>query len=226
MNRRLKFMGTALIAVFAMSVLFASMASADDLTSEVSPVTLTGAGEETGPGINRLSLEGIGVTDCPHSTYTATTATPTTTVTVTPSYTGCTSLGFPAIVDTNGCTYVLQMGTGAKATTITSKISCPVGQKIRVTANAPAPATLKCTIEIGPQENLEKIEVTNAGTLKTRDLLFHLEIGGITATRVKGTGLGACPEGVSNGSSLTGTVTITGEEDKALNPEHVGIFVS
>jgi hypothetical protein len=234
MTRKLKVLGTALIAAFAISAAFASMASADELTSEISPVTITGAGE-TGAGINKLSFPGVGTSECTSSTFTATTTTPTTSVTVFPSYSGCTSLGFPSTIHMNGCHYVLKIVAGSGGTFANADIVCPAGKEITITAN-PA-GTRKCVLHIPPQTNRSRIDITNVGTETTRELVFHLELGGLTISSTSGaalgpdglplgSGLGACPAITSNAGALTGTVKVTGEEDKAIGALHKGIFVS
>lgn len=223
MTRKLKALSTALIAVFAVSAAFASMASADDLTSEVSPVTLTGTGDTSGPGVNVLTFPGAGITSCTTSTYKGTNTTPTTSITVTPAYSGCTSVGFPAVIHTNGCDYVLTI-LGGGSTKANAEVVCPVGQEITVTAISAG--TTKCTIHIPPQKGLTTITGTNIGSGATGELLLHLEIHNITAKTTTGTGIGACPATHTSLASLAGTVTVTGEEDKATNPAHVGIFLS
>jgi hypothetical protein len=223
MMRNLKVLGIALVAVFAMSAIAASMASADDLTSETSPVTLTG--NQIAENNNVLSTTS-GTVKCKVASYTgASITTPTTTVTITPKYTECNVLGFLSHepIDMNGCDYLLHLGSGATATTATADVVCPVGKEI--TATAISVGTLKCTIHIPPQTGLSKIEVTNLGAAgSTRELELHLEIEGIQESHTKGTGLGACTAGSAATGKLTGTVTVTGE-----NPStgaHVGIFLS
>jgi hypothetical protein len=239
MNHKLKALGTALIAVFAMSAAFASMASADELTSEISPVTITGLGG-LGAEINKLSFPEVGNTECTSSSYQVTTTIPTTSVSATPTYAGCTSLGFPASIHMNGCSYTLTIEPGSGGTYLIGSVVCPAGQEITVTANPPTPTvgpTRKCVIHIPAQSNREKIDVTNVGSLTTRELLFHLEMSNITATSTTGstlgpdghplgTGLGSCPGKSTSKATLTGTVKVTGEEDKPSGANHKGIFVS
>jgi hypothetical protein len=132
MIRNPKALGLALVAVFAMSAMATSAASAQqgELTSKpVEGVTLIGS--ETGEaGSNALTAFGLRI-ECPQSTYTGHKYSETphtlipngaTTVTLTPDYKeenhNCRSFpgNFPMTVSMNGCDYVLHFGetTGEK----------------------------------------------------------------------------------------------------------------
>jgi hypothetical protein len=222
MMRNLKVLGTALVLVFTTSAVAGSMASADDLTSEVSPVTLTGS--QIAQNNNVLSTT-VGTFKCWVATYTgASITTPTTTVTITPKYTECNVLGFQTNepVDMNGCDYLLHFGSGAAATTATTDIVCPAGKEITITAMSVG--TAKCTLHIPPQTGLSAIAITNIGSGATREFELHLEISGIQESHTKGTGLGACTAGSAATGKFTGTITITGESPST--GAHVGIFLS
>jgi hypothetical protein len=225
MMRNLKVLGLALVAMFAMSAVAASMASADDLTSESSPVTLTGAQEE-----NDVFTTTAGNTSCKEVKYkSAPTATPTTTVSVTPEYPektagglqNCTALGFPAKVDTNGCTYLFHIGAGV--TTGTLDIVCAGSNEITVTANNTA--TEKCIIHVKGQTGLGPITYTNVGSGTTRELTVSAKITNLSYSHTRPAGepgLGACTTGSGTTGSYNGKAIVTGENASG----HVGIFLS
>jgi hypothetical protein len=117
MMRNLKALGLALIALFAMSAVVASTASAQlgKITSD-GPVTLKGT--ETGAGQNRLTAFSTNV-ECPGSTYTghktnsesSGVVSGETSVTIRPNYINCVQGGVPAEVDMNGCHYAFYDAT-------------------------------------------------------------------------------------------------------------------
>jgi len=229
MIRNLKVLALALVAVFAMSAVAASMAFADSFTSESSPVQLTG--KQVGEG-DTFTTE-VGTVKCKEVTYKATAATPTTTITATPTYpektTGgvqnCTGFGFPAKVETNGCRYLFHVGA---ATTGTLDIVCDPEKEITVAATSVG--VTKCIVHVPAQTNKGVVTYKNTGSLTTREVEVEANITGLTYTWTKGTGLGACTvaekaEGESSTGSYTGKALITGEKDNG-GTEHVGIFLS
>jgi hypothetical protein len=147
MSRNLKALGLALIAVFALSAVVASAASAQNgkLTSD-GPVTLFGT--QTGEAkLNAVSLFG-GETTCMKAAYTAHKYNVTphelivsgeSSMTITPNYGTCVwrngGIAWFATYDMNGCDYALHLGTtkAASVYNTTTTIQCPVGQHITVT---------------------------------------------------------------------------------------------
>jgi len=224
MMRNLQILGLTLVAALAIGALSASMASADEFTSESQPVTLTGKSE----GSDVLTIT-AGNTTCKESKYKGTSITPTTTVSVAPEYPlktadgqqNCTSLGFPAEIDVNGCTYLFHIGS---VTAGTVDIVCPAGKEITITANL---IPNKCIIHIPPQTGLGTATYSNVGTGTTRELRVEAKLTNIkySHTRPLGeVGLGACTAGVGTTGSYTGKAIVTGEKDNGT--EHVGIFLS
>jgi hypothetical protein len=157
MIRNLKTLGLALVAVFALSAVVASAASAQQgkFTSD-GPVTWIG--EETGAHFsmnNALTAFGLRV-ECPTSTYTGHKYEETphkfipnnvTKVTVTPHYrqvadnkdANCRAFpgNFPVTIHMNSCDYVINLGitTGGENTYgATYDIVCPPGNEITLTA--------------------------------------------------------------------------------------------
>jgi len=225
MTHKLKVLGLALVAVFAMSAMSASAASADDLTSEISPITLTG--KQTGAG--DVFTTTAGTVKCKEVKYTVSLIeTPTTAVTATPAYpvktTGgeqnCTGFGFPAEIHTNECTYRFTIG-GPGVTTGGLDIICPVGKEITVTAVSAG--VTKCTVHVPEQNIAAGITYSNtgaSGTTREVDITANLS-NTLTYKHTAGGGVGACTTGHANGS-YTGAGTVTGEKGGV----HVGIFLS
>jgi len=198
--------------------------SVDELTSESSPVTLTG--KQVGAG--DVSSFTAGTVKCKEINYTATTSTPTTTVSVTPSFPAktvggeqnCTSFGFPGEVDTNGCTYLFHIGT---ATAGTMDVVCSAGKEITVTSSSGG--TSKCVVHVPAQTGLGTITYKNVGTLATKEVELEVALSSIKYSHTEGTGFGKCTTGSATTGSYTGKALITGERDNG-GTEHVGIFLS
>lgn len=217
MIRNLKMFGMAIVAVFAMSAVAASMASADSFTAEKAPVTYTGNQSEA-----NVFTTTVGTVKCTVTTFKGTVnSTSTTTASVTPTYSGCTAFGFPADIEVNGCEYLLHVGA---ATTGTVDVVCPVGKEITVVATTSATnPTPKCIVHIKAQSGLGTVTYSNVGTGTTREVLVSVNVSGIHYTHTPGSGLGACPtEGTSTTGTYTGSVLVTGESGAT----HVGIFLS
>ncbi len=218
MIRTLKFLGVAAIAALAMSSMMASIASADDLTAESYPTTLTGNDDE----VDTIFSVDNGPIKCTTSDYDATITGPTTTITVTPTVSGCTFAGLAASVNFNGCHYLLHINGGG-LTTGTVDIVCS-GKEITVTA--PTVGTAKCVVHVPAQTGLGTGTGTNIGTETTRELTLHLAITGIKYSQTAGTaetGNCATADNTVNGT-LAGKARITGEVDGGTT--HVGIFLS
>jgi hypothetical protein len=145
MIRKLRTLGLALMAVFAISVVAASAASAQNgiFTSD-GPATLIGT--QTGTELeNSITVFGKKLV-CPKATYTGhkVNATPhepipngATEVTLTPHYGVCSLEGFLATIDMNGCdlTLAIKATTGVVADqyNLHTTINCPVGKHIVAT---------------------------------------------------------------------------------------------
>ena len=212
MIRKIKFLGMALIAVFAMSAVGVSAASAVEFHSEGSPVSLTGTQEGESNGFDIQ----FGETKCKTVDYNGTTpsgVTTETTITLTPKYELCTFAGVATTIDTNGCTFVIHI-TGTDQGTVT--VECPAGQEITVTGGT------KCIVHIPPQD-VGEITLTNIGTGTTREITAHLNgINAITYSQTPGTGVGKCTALTTGAGKFTGTATITGETDPG--GVHTGLF--
>jgi hypothetical protein len=203
------------LTVSATFVLGVAAASATSVTSDSSPVRLTGSQV----GESNVIQFPAGTAKCKSVTYTTSSlSTPATTVPVEPAFGECSIFGFPGIVHMNGCTFVFHVTLGFSAT---SDIVCPEGKEI--TATAVSAGTTKCTMHIPAQTGLSKTEGANIGVGATRELEITLAIQKIKGSATAGTGLGQCFSAGSTEGSLSGTVKFTGE--KTTSTEHVGLLL-
>jgi hypothetical protein len=221
MTRKLKKLGAALFAIFVMSAVFASVASAtnDLFHSELSETTLTG--EQVTK--NRFTLSGQAVECATAQFHAIMTGKEVSEVTgIVPTYESCTYAGGEAIVTMNGCTYTLTGATDANGDA-TAKIACPAGKHIEITSKAVA-----CIITVkekgsanGTQTAEEGVHYTNDGTGSTRGLLIDLTAK-VKVTSDSDPGEGVTCSTLTNATgTLDGTITITGEEDVR---DHVGVW--
>jgi hypothetical protein len=147
MIRNLKFLGLALVAVFAFSAMAASAASAQNgiITSD-GPFTLSGV-NRAGSAESENALTAFGQeVNCPNATYTGhkVNVTPhekiannSSAATITPTYGTCKIGGtIKATVDMNGCDYVFHLGATTGVTDqykVTATVVCPTGKHIVLT---------------------------------------------------------------------------------------------
>ena len=213
MMRNLKVLGTAVVAVLAMSAFVASAASADTFQSEGGvKASLTGAQVTT----NILKTT-AGSAECKTATFTATTASGVSEVPAVPAYSSCTCIGIACTVSMNGCSYVLRIN-GAGSTTGTADVVCPEGKEITLTS-------AKCIVHVPAQAGLATVTYSNSGATTTREVVLTLNIAGIKYSHTKvGEGIGSCTSGSGTTGTLTGSVKATGVTDGTAT--HVGIFVA
>jgi hypothetical protein len=163
MTHNLKVLGLALAAVFALSAISASAASAQNgkLTS-TGPVTLK-AVNQGAASENQWEEFGFNLR-CPNVVYTGhkVNVTPheaipsgASEITITPHYGACTGLGFPATIDMNGCDYVIDIKEtvvgGTDEYKIDTTIKCEAGKHIKKTSfttSAHNASEMFCEIEI------------------------------------------------------------------------------
>jgi len=222
MIRNLKILGLALVAVLAMGAMFASAASATDFftTSNQKKALLTGTSHDHKFSIGATSFQ------CTTTVFTGTAVHGASEATVLPKYTGvlnatphetpCTSSLGTVTWHVNDCHYRLTGNTTGSdsGTDATIWIQCPAGKVIQTTG------AFGCTISIPSQTptsggvtytNLPNhtggaaIKVTTTST-------------GVTFTTTAPCGLVGLPAH-GNNATFTGTMTLTGWEDKNLNPE-------
>ena len=226
MIRNLKIHGLALVAVFAMSALAASAASANQaywFTSDGDWTTLSGS---QGATLDTFTTD-AGTLSCTTATYSgSTSATTTTTMKLAPSYGGCTLKPLPghATIDMNGCEYEFhadgQTTTGGvpngKFDTETT-IVCPtttIAEHLThdITVTVTLGTIVKCTIHIEEQNLGTGIVLTNAGG----GLSATISFSNIKYTQTEGSKEGRCTgtPTTSNGS-YTGSATISGKNTAA-----------
>lgn len=220
MMRNLKVLGLALAAIFAIGALTVAIASADTLTAEQYPVTLTGNQDEQTDAFTTTQ----GGVNCKKVTYHGQIVGPTKEFELAPAINECTFFGFPGTVHMNGCKYKFTMTQpGAAATTSLVDIVCPAGQEITLTVVSAG--TNKCTIHIPPQNGLSHVEWVNIGAGATREITGNITISGLRYRHVKGTGLGSCTSGEAVNGAYQGKIRVTGEG--TVSPfSHVGVFFS
>jgi hypothetical protein len=233
MIRNLKALGLALVAVFALSAVVASAASAQvgTLTS-TGPVTLIGTQTPVEKPTEKNVLTAFGsTTDCPNAKYTGHkyNVTPHTfipndvsTVTITPHYGVCTTSpgSLPTTIDMNGCDYVFHLeGTtpGVDTYTIRATVVCPVNQHITVTVFATATKHAEnipfCDLTI--TENAAGYLGLHATDTTNGKIDISGTITGITAHKVRLNESILCPKvaETTNEATLAQDVTIEGKNE-------------
>jgi hypothetical protein len=202
---RFKTLGLALVAVFALSAVVASAASAQKIT--VSPqtnVTLTGTGGEqkfvTGSG---AEVKCAGVT----TTVTGVNQEPAQ-ITAVPAYTGCTitdgGITREAQIDMNGCAYVFT-STGTIV-----HIECTAPNVIKVTAKI-AGAFQECLDIHSQTPTTPNWTATNGTSGANMDFTIVSGVSGITYERTGSCKKAEAQENETNNTVLSGSITVTCE---------------
>jgi hypothetical protein len=194
--KKMKTLGLALVAVFAMSAVVASAASAAQFASDGNVEASIEAKQST---THTFSIEGNNVT-CTSAVFTTAglISSPATSVKVHPAYTGCTAFGFVgSSVTTTGCDYVLSapgtVESGKVAGNI--KVECEAGKNIVIVAGT-------CEVTVAPQSFTKGLTFENiASSPKTMNL--KAAVTGIASTKVKDGFL--CP--LSGTGAASGTYT-------------------
>jgi hypothetical protein len=218
--RNIKILGLMLAAMFAMSAVAATTASADEFTAETYPVTLTGSNE---PESSDVFTTTAGPVTCKKAKYVGTTTGPSTSITIAPSYEECTGFGFPAVVTVNGCHYVFNI-VGGTSTNGDVDLVCPAGNQMTVVAAVAG--TTKCIVHVSSQSDITgTLNYTQIGSGTTREVTVDDGISGIDYTHTEGTGIGKCtPGGSATNGTLTAKGVVTGEVDPSGS--HIGVFLS
>jgi len=233
MTRNPRALALLLVAVLAMGAIAVSVAAADSFTSEFSPTLATG--RQIGVG-EKLTTE-VGTVQCQEIGYAGTATTPTTTVSVAPIYPlktvggeqNCMGFGFPANIETRGCTYLFHVGA---ATAGAVDLVCPPGEGIVITGSFGGGVT-KCTVEVPAQTGIATVTYKNIATGATREVEVVASLilnKTVKYSYAKGTGFAACQkEGKESGEFTNGTYAgnalVTGEKNLG-GGVHVGIFLS
>jgi len=159
MTRKFKSLGLVLAAVFAMSAIGASAASAAEFHSAGAPTTITGT-----QSTSHVFTTSAGTVTCKTATFSGTQSTQTaTTVQLTPTYKECTAFGFINVpIDVNGCSYTF---TSHGATTV----DCAAGKAFEITVPG-------CTTKVGPQTFAKGMEYTTVGSTPSRSITSHTNV--------------------------------------------------
>ncbi len=238
--RKLKVLGIALVAAFAIGAVVASAASAQSgIVTSDGPFTLKGVNrigaEEKA---NSMSMFGQAIT-CPSATYTGhkVNVTPhekvannSSSVTITPNYGPC-KIGtiLEATLDLNGCDYAIDLGqtTGvADQYAVTTTIQCPAGKHIVWTlfTNETFHTEFKsfCHIMITEKASYDGLRLTD-NTNNTFSLTGIIENIQADKEVISGTtpDLGIiCPKETTTTGALRLDVTITEASGTAIKLSH------
>ncbi len=161
MIRNIKALGLAFIAVAAMSMVAASAAQAAQLHAATSPsATITGG--QTVQHNFKLTTSGA-ETKCTNAQFEGTVeggsggTTTAEEITVTPTYSGCQTVGLASQVIMNGCKYTI---TGAQPQTLTALVDvtgCTSGKSIEIKLTG-------CTVTVPAQTGLSHLNFVQSGT--------------------------------------------------------------
>lgn len=196
MIRRFRALGITLVAMFAITAMSASAASAAEFRHQGAEDARVIA-NNTGQGNHVFTAGLIGSISCSTATFTGTSyvTSPQPTVTVAPTYTGCTFLGVANVkVNMEGCTYQFETPTGAGPFTGSVTVLCPAGKKINFEASG-------CKVEVGEQTVKTITYVNQPGPPKS--VKVTSDATGITYT---GAGLGCAVTGTKNDGTYSGSV--------------------
>jgi hypothetical protein len=158
MKHRFKALGLALVACFAMSVVAASAAHANQGAFTQAegnyPTAITGAQEGS---TNYFEATDGRKVECEVAKYSGSLSSAATSLTVTPTYEKCTSSGLTSVVDMNGCTFQFTTGTNTSATDTHGSvhINCPTNAKIVITVGG------VCEVDIPAQTVNGGVTFTN-----------------------------------------------------------------
>ena len=134
-------------------------------------------------------------------------------LTLTPTYGECTNIfALAGSITPNGCTYNLAQPEGSGDFWSGGfAIKCPAGKKIVITGKN---AFSECTVEIGEQSALSKVEYENQTASSHLGLTFA--VGGIHANVTVANGLCPLEKGEHANGALTGSASGEGKEGGSL----------
>lgn len=233
MIRNLKVLGLALVAVFAMSAVAASGASAaTEFHCESVTANCWVTAEQSGP--NEFTSPAVSATGvkCNTVKFEGTAPKTTKTIEVTPEYKNCTAFGFATTdIKHNGCKYHLELTDvidhttdGTPFGTITTEIKCTGTNKIEITPTLFGASV--CTVTVGPQMlKPSEIDVENVAGSNPMDMILTSTLEGIAYT-VDGEGCKSGSAGPHTDGKLHGKVTAKGFEDvNGVEGAQVGLTV-
>ena len=226
MTHMIKALGLTLAAVFALSAVAASMASAEafHFGSTVDHTVLTGS--QVGEDV--FTVHG-GTVKCSTASYAGTVesvTTKTTEVTITPTYGGCKFAGIAnsATIDMNTCDFLFTAKTKEGANYEgAGHLKCTTpGDTVTVTVVIGG--VTKCIIHIPEQSFTSGITYSNVSSGSTAHIHVHLHITTLRYSQTEGTGSGKCE---TKDNTTTGTVTCTATiKGFGTSGEQAGISVT
>lgn len=217
MTRKLKVLGLALMAVFAMSIVGAQAASAAEVEHEFlsdSNPTILKATDE--PETNHtFTVGGFATVECEVAHFTGTSVgnveNEADTITMHPSYTDCSFFEEEATVDTSGCDYIFDSDT-------------PNGSSADVFVECESTGividTAACTIWVGEQTTNPGVTYTNVAN---GDVTVNASISGIEADFHEGP---LCDLLTDNGTitgEYNGLAIVEGFSDPGEDPTDIAI---
>ena len=228
MNRKLKALGVAVVAVLAMSAVVASGAQATKFTAAEYPASLHGTQPE---GAKHSFKYGSATVECSTATFAGTLSEASSEVGIEPTYEGChvIILGttFPATVTKSGskpCYTFKVTGTDKEALGDVDKaegdvhVNCSLTIDIYSNASDHAADKTLCVIHVEPQTAGGTVTY-EATTAPTPDVL-HVYAKNVTVAATR-TGSALC--GAASGTgTYNGKVTV-GAKDKGGNPIDGGL---
>ncbi len=216
MIRNLRVLGLAVMAVLAVSALWASVAAAHTpatFTSKSTNTTLTAEQEN-----NQLFQAGGQQITCKEARFEATTSNQEVQeVTFQPKETtakagevgyGACTFGVKVQVKMNGCDYLFTANNQVH-------IQCPAGKEIEFEGSF---IGIKCLVKIPAQGPRSLVTYKNIGTGTTEEITVEANVQGITYTAQ---GSGCKEQGEKQNGVYTGNAVATGEVDG--NTTHTGI---
>jgi hypothetical protein len=216
MTRKVKALGLALVAVFAMGALVAQGAQAHEFKAASAPAVITGEFDPGPPASKDVFTieEGAGLSvSCESGKFEGTQATsPTPSLTITPTYgsttapTGCVAAGAAATVHTQHCAYVFS-GTTNEAGDAAVEVECEGASENEILVTVPA---LGVTLHIAAQKPGGGVHYTNVETGGHKEVTVTA-----TAKEIKTTctGLGCFFVGSTVKTKYEGKETVKGFKD-------------
>jgi hypothetical protein len=156
MNRKIKAMGLTLVAVFALSAVAVSSASATPPKFTASAYPASGGGSQI--GTHKVTFDGF-ITTCEVATFSGTLVAASSEITIAPKYEKCKTAGVASTVTLNGCDYKFTLTTTGVPNLATVDLVCPAGQDI--TIDVGNPASPACIIHVTPFTAVEHVKIEN-----------------------------------------------------------------
>jgi hypothetical protein len=197
MIRKFKVLGLALVAVFAMSAVVASAASATNFTAASYPVTISGS-----QTTQHVFTAAGGETKCSTASFSGSATGASETQTITPTYEGCTSFGISSTVTMNGCDYLFHAAASG-SNTGTVDLVCPTNKEVTIDVGS------VCVIHIPPFTNKGSITYTN----NAGDIDVSANETGITAKITRTSFFCPVAEQTVTNATYTGNTTMQGSSN-------------